>query len=228
MTMNTKIAELAGMIDHSVLRPEATTADLEAGCATAVKYRTAAVCVKPGDVPAARELLGATGIQLATVISFPHGSAAAAAKAFEAAHAIDAGATEIDVVMNYGRLISGEYGCVEDEIREVTAVAHSRGAIIKVIFETCALTKAQIIEACRISSAAGADFVKTSTGFGISGATAEDIILMRKYCDPDVKIKASGGIKTLADAILMMRLGVSRIGTSATEAIIEEALREGL
>ena len=221
--MDCDAIKIAKMIDHSILKPEATLADLENGCATAMKHKTATVCVRPCDVSSAKGFLQGSDTAVAVVVGFPHGANSTCVKAYETECAIRDGATEIDMVMNYGRLISGEYDYVEDEIRAVTNIAHKHKAIVKVIFETCALNESLIIEACKICNVASVDFVKTSTGFGAHGARPEDVILMKKYCNPAIRIKASGGIKTFDAVIEMMRLGVTRIGTSSTEAIMQEA-----
>lgn len=223
--MDYNAADIAKMIDHSVLKPEATTKDVEDGCLIALKYKTATVCVRPCDVSKARGFLLGSDVAVAVVVGFPHGTNTVEVKAYEAERAIQDGAAEIDVVMNYGRLLSGEFSYVENEIVTLTEAAHKRSAIIKVIFETCALSEELIIEACRMCNAASVDFVKTSTGFGARGATAGDVILMRKHADPKIQVKASGGIKTLNDVIEMKRLGATRIGASST-AVIMESFRE--
>jgi len=223
--MNETTFDIAKMIDHTILKPEATISDLEKACRVAVIYGAAALCVRPSDVKAAKVFLGGSGMKIATVVGFPHGNTDAPVKVFEAESAINNGAEEIDMVMNFGRFLSGESGYVADEIKAVTKVVHDHGKTIKIIFETCYLSKELIIEACKICNDALVDFVKTSTGFGTRGASFEDIITMREYCSPAVRIKASGGIKTLNDVLEMRRLGAARIGTSSTEVIMEEGVR---
>lgn len=212
--------EIAGMIDHAVLKPEATDADVAAGCAVAVQYRTASLCVRPSDLPLATAELRGSGVTLSTVIGFPHGGDTTAAKLAAAEDALKLGAVELDVVLNIGKLRSGESVYVLEELRRLTALAHGENAWIKVIFENCFLTDAQKKEACRLSAEAGADWVKTSTGFGTGGATYADVRLMRHHSPARMQVKASGGIKTLEQVLEFRRLGCSRIGTSATAAIL--------
>jgi len=226
--MDYKTCGIAKMIDHSILKPEAGLSDLEKGCKTAMKYKTAFVCVKPCDVPYTKEFLSGSRVGVAAVVGFPHGSSPVEVKVYETESLIRSGADEIDAVVNFGRLLSGGEGYVADEIRTLTDVTHKHGKIIKVIFETCYLNDELIEKLCRMCNAAGVDFVKTSTGFGSRGASVEDIITMRKYCDPAIQIKASGGIRTLGDMLTMIRLGVKRIGTSSTEDIMKEAVKSGI
>ncbi|NMB46866.1 MAG: deoxyribose-phosphate aldolase [Firmicutes bacterium] len=220
-----KASDIAGMIDHSLLRPSLTIEDVKKGCEIARQYQVASVCVRPCDADLVRELLGDSGIALSTVIGFPHGSHTTAMKLAEALEAIESGVVELDMVMNYSRLLSGDCDYVADEIKAIVEAAHSRGAIVKVILENCYLTDESKVKACQICEANGADFVKTSTGFGSSGATAEDVRLMRKATGPKVQVKAAGGIRSL-DALLEMRkAGATRIGATATETIMKEALK---
>jgi len=216
--------DIAAMIDHSLLRPNLTVQDVKAGCEVAKRYQTASVCARPADVPLVRDLLEGTGIAVSTVIGFPHGTQTASIKLQEAIEAIEAGAVELDMVMNYSRLLSGDFDYVADEVKAVTDAAHARGAIVKVIFENCYLTDELKIKACKICEAEGADFVKTSTGFGTGGAVAADVQLMRKHVGLKVQVKAAGGIRTLDALLEMRRAGATRIGATATEAIMEEAL----
>lgn len=213
--------EIAGMIDHSLLKPNLTDKDVEEGCRIADEYRVAAVCVRPSDVRRAAELLAQTPVRVTTVIGFPHGSTTTAAKAFEAEEAIRNGARELDVVLHIGKLKSRDYDYVKADLEAVTAVAHANGALVKVIFENCYLDDEDKVAACRISSEVGVDFVKTSTGFGTGGAEDRDLKLMREHTAPAVKLKAAGGIKTLERAIEVRKLGCARIGATATVSILE-------
>ncbi len=219
-----KAKDIAAMIDHSLLRPNLTIEDIRTGCEVAKRYQTASVCVRPSDVRLVGELLEGTGIALSTVIGFPHGTQTISIKLAEALEAMEAGVVELDIVMNYSRLLSGDFDYVAEEISAITNAAHARGAIVKVIFENCYLTDELKIKACQICETAGADFVKTSTGFGTSGATAADVRLMRENTGPKVQVKAAGGIRTLDALLEMRRAGANRIGATATEAIMEEAL----
>lgn len=217
--------DIALMIDHSLLKPELDVRSVRAGCEVALKHGVASACVKPCDLPVAAEVLRGSAVKLSTVVGFPHGSSRTDVKVFEAERALDDGAVELDMVLNIGRLRSGELGYVEREIRAVVEAASRRGAIVKVILENAYLDDAMKREACRALCAAGAAFAKTSTGYAPSGATAADLALMRASCPPSVAVKAAGGARVL-DAVLSCRaLGCSRCGATATEAIMEEALR---
>lgn len=215
--------QIAKMIDHSLLRPELTTEQVRQGCLTALKYHTASVCVKPCDVALAREILAGSDVLVSTVIGFPHGSNLTAVKVREADLALQDGAVELDMVLNIGRLLSGDQAAVAADIAAVTSLAHQRGAIVKVILENCYLTDELKIQACQICEAANADFVKTSTGFGTGGATLEDLALMRRSCGSQMRIKAAGGVRTLDSALQVRRAGAVRFGATATEAIMEDA-----
>jgi len=217
--------DIALMIDHSLLRPELTVKDVEEGCKIAKSYGTVSVCVKPADVALSAEILKDSGVLVTTVIGFPHGSSATATKVFETQQAIKDGAVEVDMVLNYGRLLSGEFDYVEKDIKAVVDAAHAHGVLVKVIFENCYLTDELKVEACKICERAGADFVKTSTGFGTGGATIPDIKLMRANCPPNMRIKAAGGVRTLDSALEVRAAGVSRFGATATVAIMEEAIK---
>ena len=219
-----KAFDIAKMIDHSLLRPEFTLAQVIDGLAVARRYETATVCVRPCDVVlAARELAGSP-VLVSTVIGFPHGTLHPASKVFEAEQAICDGAVELDMVMNFSRLLSGEDEQVAEEIKAVVDVAHKRGAIVKVILENCYLTDDLKVKACRICEKAGADFVKTSTGFGSGGATLDDLRLMRRTVSEKVRVKAAGGIRTLDQLLAARAAGAVRCGATATEAIMTEAL----
>ncbi len=216
-------AELARTIDHAVLRPDATTYDVRAGCALALEAGTATFCVRSADVILASTLLKGSEVNVASVIGFPHGTASVAAKEAEIRRAILDGAKEVDVVMNYSRLLSEDLDYLSMEVRALVARTRNYGVLIKVIFENAYLDTAAKRAACRICVSEQVDFVKTSTGFGPSGAKAEDLQLMFSLCTPTVKVKASGGIRTLDAALAALSLGASRIGTSSTLEILREA-----
>jgi deoxyribose-phosphate aldolase len=218
---------LASLIDHTILRPDATEDEVRKICAEARKYVFASVCVNPYWVPlVARELRG-SAVKVCTVVGFPLGATTTASKCAEAAEAIANGATEVDMVMNVGALKSGDVAFVEADIRAVAETCHRSGAILKVILETALLTDQQKVAASQASKQAGADFVKTSTGFAKSGATAADIALMRATVGPNLGVKASGGIRSYDDVKAMAAAGASRIGASASVKILEEAGQTG-
>ena len=227
---------IAQYIDHAVLHPTQTLAALEAACTLCDKLGVASICVKPSMVSRAAELLAESSVKVSTVIGFPHGGTSTAAKAAEARQACQDGAVELDMVVNIGRALAGDFAYVEEDIRQVVAVAAKHEAIVKVIFETGLLqSEEQKIELCGCSERAGAEFVKTSTGFGFvksaegtlqsTGATRDDIRLMRKHFPRGVK--ASGGIRSLADARAFIDLGASRLGTSSAEALVLEEQGSG-
>lgn len=214
---------IAKMLDHSTLQPWLTEADVRKGCEIALRYKTATVCARPGDMKLVSKLLEGSGVLPCTVIGFPHGAHLTSVKVFEAEQAVADGCKELDMVINIGRMKGGDYDYVENDIRAVAEAAHKGGAILKVIIETCYLTDEEKTVACQLSEKAGADFVKTSTGYGTHGATPEDVALMRAAVSDKVKVKAAGGMRTL-DAILAVRAaGADRCGVSATEAIMQEA-----
>jgi deoxyribose-phosphate aldolase len=213
---------IAKRIDHSLLTPTLTDAELEAGCRLAARYRVASVCIKPYGVALATEILRGTDVAVGTTIGFPHGGHLTAVKVFESERAIADGATELDMVVNIGHAIGGRWDAVKDGIAAVTEVAHARGAIVKVIFENCYLNDDQKVRLCRICGDVGADYVKTSTGYGTGGSTDADLILMRRESPPRVKLKAAGGIRTLDAAIACARLGCDRIGASKTAEILDD------
>lgn len=229
-----KIKEIAKMIDHSILNPVYTDEDLERECEIAMKYDVASVCVKPYAVKRAAELLDGSDVLVGTVIGFPAGNSSIEVKAFETRTACRDGAVEIDMVINIGKALQEDWKYIEEEIRTVVNTSRDHGAITKVIFETDYVTRDELkIRLCEICSRVGADYVKTSTGYGFvkgidgkysyTGATEHDIKLMRKHCAPHVKIKAAGGVRTLSDLLKLKELGISRCGATATAAMIEEA-----
>jgi deoxyribose-phosphate aldolase len=214
--------DIAKTIDHSLLRPELDDAFIEEGCRLAAEYDVASVCVRPMDVRRATELLDGTDVAVGTVIGFPHGSHRTETKVFEARQALEDGATELDMVIQIGALKSGRDADVEADIRAVVDVAHEAGAIVKVIFENAYLSDDEKVRACRLTEAAGGDFVKTSTGFAASGATHDDLRLMRASTSPHVQVKAAGGVRTLDALLEVMEIGVTRIGATATKTIIDD------
>jgi deoxyribose-phosphate aldolase len=213
--------QVAQMIDHSLLRPELTTDEVLAGIEIARKYQVASATLRPCDVAMGVAALEGSGVPVSTVVGFPHGSNTTATKVHEAQGCIADGAIELDMVLNIGRLRSGELAYVTDDIAAVVDIAGS-DAIVKVIFENAYLDDDQKIAACVASEAAGAAFVKTSTGFAASGATTEDLMLMRSSVSPRVKVKAAGGIRTLDGLLGVMSIGVERIGATRTEAMLED------
>ena len=216
------VPELASIIDHAVLKPTQTERDVVEACTIARREHVATVCVKPFYVPDCARLLKDSGVGTSTVIGFPHGGQAPEVKVSTALTALRDGATELDMVINIGALIERDYATVEKEIASVVGVGHASEAAVKVILETAYLDDAQKAIAAQIAMAAGADFVKTSTGFGPEGATVEDVRLLRSIVGPSMGVKASGGIRTLDDALAMIDAGASRLGTSSTGSILDE------
>ena len=214
--------QIAKTIDHSLLRPELDDAFVEDGCRLAAEYDVASVCVPPVHVRRAKAILDGTDVAVGTVVGFPHGYCTTATKVGETRGALDDGATEIDMVLQIGALRSGRDADVEADIRAVVDAAHAAGAIVKVIFENHYLTDDEIVRACRLTESAGGDFVKTSTGFAASGATHDDLRLMRASTSPEIGVKAAGGVRTLDALIDVMNLGVTRIGATATKTIIDD------
>lgn len=212
--------DVAKTIDHSLLRPELDLATVREGVELALRYGVASATVRPADVAWAAELVAGSDVLISTVVGFPHGSHTTRTKAAETAELVAAGADELDMVLNIGRLISGEDDDVEADIRAVVEAADGR--LVKVIFENAYLDDAQKIRACELTAAAGAGFVKTSTGFAPSGATIEDLKLMREHSPSHVQVKAAGGVRTLDALLEVMAVGVTRVGATATEAILED------
>lgn len=217
--------DVAAAIDHSLLRPDITVTELLEGLAIAKQYGCVSVCVRPSDLALTVPALAGSGVLVTTVAAFPHGVATTESKLFEIGDAVDKGAVEVDMVMNYAMFLSGEYDYVEKEIAAAAQVAHGKGAKLKVIFENHYLNHDQIRHACTIAERAGADFVKTSTGYAPTGATAEDLRVMRASCSNSVAVKAAGGVRDLDGALAVMAAGAVRIGTRATVEIMEEAIR---
>jgi deoxyribose-phosphate aldolase len=215
--------QIAALIDHTLLKPEATREDVRKLCQEAVRFGFASVCVNPCNVPLASKLVRRTNVKVCTVIGFPLGATLAKVKIQEAKEAIKLGAQEVDMVINIGALKSGDDKAVESDIRGVVQAAHRGGAICKVILETCLLSREEKVRAARACKRAGADFVKTSTGFSTGGATAEDVALLRSVVGPKMGVKASGGIRSLGDLRKMVTAGATRIGASAGVKIMEEA-----
>lgn len=212
--------DVAKLIDHTILKPDATRADIERVCAEALRYGFASVCVNPCWIPSVTHALAGSAVQVCSVIAFPFGAAATAAKVAESEIAMAEGARELDMVINIGALRSDDCGWVRDDIAAVASSAHARGAIVKVIIESALLTDDQIVTACRLAQDAHADFVKTSTGFASGGATIAAVELMRRTVGPEMGVKASGGIRTLEDFRNMVAAGASRIGASSGVQIV--------
>ena len=212
--------DLAALIDHTLLKPDATVREIEQLCAEALKYSFASVCINPSYVPLCARLCRGSDVKVCTVIGFPLGATSTAAKAFEAEQAVRDGAQELDMVINVGMLKAGEHDYVEADIFSVTSTARRARALSKVIIETSLLTDEEKIRACILAKRAGADFVKTSTGFARGGATAGDVALMRRVVGSAMGVKASGGVRSREDALAMVRSGADRIGASASVKIV--------
>ncbi len=219
------VAALAKIIDHSLLRADLTADALDAGCRLALECNVASVCILPFALSRAVELLAGSTVVPTTTVGFPHGANTTRVKLGEAEEALDAGAGELDMVVNVSWVKSGAFAAVAEEIGAAVALCHTRGAKLKVIFENAYLTDAEKIRLCEISSNSGVDFVKTSTGFGPSGATVEDVALMRRHCPPSVAVKAAGGIRDLDLLLALRRAGATRCGSSSTRDILGEARR---
>ena len=217
------LAELAKMFDHSLLQPQLTDADLDRGLAVAVEYDVASVCIKPYAVRRAAKLLAGTTVAASTVIGFPHGGHLTRVKVFESELALADGATELDMVVNVGKVLSGEWNFVADDVRAVVETAHRASAKVKVIFENAYLKDEHKRELCRVCGEVRADWVKTSTGYAESGATVEDLKLMRECSPAWVQVKAAGGVRTYEKLLEVRAIGVTRVGATATKAILDEA-----
>jgi len=214
--------DVAKTIDHSLLKPELDDAAIEAGCRLAARYDVASVCVRPRDVERARDLLSDSDVAVGTVIGFPHGSSRTETKVFEAGLALQNGARELDMVIDIGGLISGDDDYVQEQIAQVVDVAHRERGLVKVILENAYLNDEQKVRGCRLVEAAGADFVKTSTGYAPTGATIEDLKLMRRSVSPHVGIKAAHGIRTLDALLEVLEIGVTRVGATQTATMLDE------
>jgi deoxyribose-phosphate aldolase len=223
--MNRKYEDTAQLIDHSLLKPNLTDAELSAGCALARAYGVASVCTVPHALARCAELLQGSTVQPSTTIGFPHGGHTTEVKVREAERALADGGTELDMVVNIGKVLSLDYEYVESDIRAVLLVTRDAGQKLKVIFENCYLERSHKLRLCEICSELEVDWVKTSTGFGSSGATREDVELMLDHTPPQVLVKAAGGIRTLEQVLEFQALGVSRIGSSATAEILGELRR---
>jgi deoxyribose-phosphate aldolase len=218
-----RYADVARMIDHSLLNPTLTDADLEVGCKLAREYEVASVCIKPYAVRQAARWLAGSTVAVGTTIGFPHGGHLTAIKAAEAQAALADGARELDMVVNIGKVLGRDWAYVADDIAAVVKVVHAAGGIVKVIFENSCLKDEHKEALCRICGEVGADFVKTSTGYGEGGATDEDLRLMRRCSPPHVQVKAAGGVRTLDRLLAVREIGVTRVGATATRAILDEA-----
>lgn len=221
--MTPTLAELAKMFDHSLLQPALTDAELERGLEVALQYNVASVCIKPYAVRRAANALAGTTIHTSTVIGFPHGGNLTRVKAHEAEQAIADGAVELDMVVNIGKVLSQDWSYVADDIRAVVDLAHSASAKVKVIFENHYLKDGEKRELCRICGDVRADWVKTSTGYAESGATLEDLRLMRESSPPGVQVKAAGGVRTFERLLEVRAIGVTRVGSTSTKQILDEA-----
>jgi deoxyribose-phosphate aldolase len=238
MNSTITLREIARMIDHSLLHPTMTDADIRSGCELAREYGVATACVKPYSIPLAREVLAGSDVGICPVIGFPHGNSSTRIKVQEAIEAVREGGGEIDMVINVGKALGGDWAYVKKEIQEINSGVVKEGAVLKVIFENDFLQDNHVIKLCEICSEVGVAFVKTSTGYGFvkqengmysyNGATAHHLKLMRKHCPPSVQIKAAGGIRTLGDVLLARSLGATRIGATATVAIISDARKNGI
>ncbi|KAF6810889.1 deoxyribose-phosphate aldolase [Colletotrichum plurivorum] len=237
-TITVTLQQIAKMIDHSLLHPTMTDADILEGLNIAQRYNVATACVKPYLVPLAKKALAGTGVLVCPVIGFPHGNSTTEIKVLEAEGAAYDGGKEVDMVVNIGKVLGGDWGYVAEEIRRVNEAVVKHGATLKVIFENDYLKEDHIIRLCEICSDVGVAFVKTSTGYGFvkqpsglytyAGATVGHLKLMRKHSKPEVRIKAAGGVRTLDDLLHVMSLGVTRIGATATIAIMEAAVARGI
>ncbi len=237
MNETISLQSLARMIDHSLLHPTMTDAVIAEGCELALRYQVATACVKPYSIPLARSILAGSGVAVCAVIAFPHGNSIPEIKLAEAQHAVQAGASEIDMVVNIGKVLSADWEYVSIEIQAVNRAVVSGGGLLKVIFETDYLEDQHIIRLCQICSEHGVAFVKTSTGYGFvrqangmyayQGATDHNLRIMREHSAPGVQVKAAGGVRTLDDLLRVRALGVTRVGATATAAILDKAKASG-
>lgn len=223
--MDYNYLDIAKMIDHSLLNPVLTDRELEAGCRLARDFDVASACVKPYYLKRCAELLAGSTVQASTVIGFPHGGNTTNVKLAEAEQALADGGTELDMVVNIGKVLSEDWEYVSRDIRTVVEAAHAGGAIVKVIFENCYLQDVHKIRLCEICAGEGADFVKTSTGYGGGGATHDDLRLMRRHSPPHVRVKAAGGVRTLDGLLEVRAIGVARSGATRTAEMLDECRR---
>ncbi len=223
--MDYTFAEIANMIDHSLLTPTLTDIELEAGCRVALEYRVAGVCIMPYYLARCAAILKGSSVRAGTVIGFPHGVHTSTIKAAEARQALDDGGEELDMVVNISKVLSEDWDFVRQDIGGVVDLAHERGQKVKVIFENCYLSESHKIRLCQICTELETDWVKTSTGYGSSGADIKDLELMREHTPESIQVKAAGGIRTLDTVLEMRAIGVSRIGASRTAEILEECKR---
>jgi deoxyribose-phosphate aldolase len=224
--MSWKYTDVAKMIDHALLKPTLTAKELEAGCLMARAYGVASVCIMPFAVKQCADLLEGCMVATSTTIGFPHGASAISSKVDQSVTALADGCQELDMVVNISKVLSGDWEYVRAEIAAVVGAAHAQVQRVKVIFETCYLSDDQKVRLCEICGDVGADWVKTSTGFGTGGATVDDLRLMREHSPSAVQVKASGGIRTLKSLLLLRDIGVTRIGTSSTRTILDEARQQ--
>ena len=222
MGVNCTYDDVAKMIDHSLLHPTLTDQELAMGCRTALEHNVASVCIIPHYLRRCVEVLAESAVAAGTTIGFPHGGQGVAAKVREAEDAIGAGAQELDIVVNIGKVLGGDWDYVRREIEAVVDASHSRGAILKVIFENCYLEDFHKIRLCEICGDVGADFIKTSTGYGVSGATMDDLALMCRHAPDGVQVKAAGGIRDLERLLQVRSMGVARVGATCTASILAE------
>jgi deoxyribose-phosphate aldolase len=237
-TITVTFKQLAKMIDHSLLHPTMTDNEICSGCLLAKEYDVAAVCIKPYSIPAAKSILEGNNVAICSVIAFPAGNSTTTIKMQEALESVKAGATEIDMVVNIGKVLSGDWDYIEHEIKMINDIVVANGAILKVIFENDYLEDEHIIQLCQICSSVEVAFVKTSTGYGFvkqengmytyQGATMRHLKLMREHCPQSVKVKAAGGVRTLDDLIRVRALGVTRVGATATKVMLDEAKKRGI
>ena len=223
MTIDLTSDQIAKYIDHTLLKPEASVEQITRLCEEAKKFKFASVCVNAAHAGLCARLLKGSGVKVCCVVGFPLGATLSTVKAFETTQVIADGAEEVDMVLNIGALKSGDAKLVKADVAAVVAAAHSHKALVKVIIETCLLSDAEKVKACQLCKEAGADFVKTSTGFNTGGATLADVSLMRKTVGPDMGVKAAGGVRTREDVLAMIEAGATRIGTSGGVKIIEGA-----
>lgn len=220
--MNYTYTQIAKMIDHSLLQPSLTDQELQAGCELALKYDVASVCIKPYYLRQCADMLAGSSVLPSTTIGFPHGGHTTVIKLAEAKQALDDGGIELDMVVNIGKILSGDWKFVRDDIKAVLEVIRSRGAVLKVIFENCFLKDEHKIHLCELCGELGVDFVKTSTGYGSGGATLDDLRLMRKHSPATVKVKAAGGVRDLEALLTVREIGVARVGASRTAEMLDE------